>query len=577
MEQLTLLLLERMGLLLIIAFMLTRTSLFRQLIEGKPNLPNVFYFSLIFGIFGIAGVHAGVVVTHDQVESSFWVYNIGEDQVIANSALVGVVIGGLLGGSLVGLGAGVLTGLHLYHLDGFAALAMALSAPVTGLAAGGIAKFFSDERVISPAKAMFVGMFAPIIQMGFILIFSSPPQQASAAVNAVGMPMVLTNSIAIAVFTAMIHVVLKEEERAAAFETRRALKIAEMTLPHLRQGLTPATADAAARILHNELKADAVAVTDTQRILAHVGIGTSSRIAGEEIQSVLSREAIRTGEVKISYDKADFQPHHPSIGAVIIVPFSQSGKVAGLIKLYFKRPEQIRKIEEVLASGLGNLITYQLNTALAEKMDKLMKDSELRLLQAQINPHFLFNTLNSIVSLVRINPDLARHLTVQLGTFMRLNLKITQHQLITIAQEIQHLTTYLEIVKVRFADQFTVSTDIQEGLGSVLIPPSCLQPLVENSIQHGLKGMTSGGIIRINIYSWREDVHILIEDNGTGVPPEIIDQLGKAPLLKSSGAGIGLFNVNQRLISMFGRGIGIENNTGRGCRITFSIPLRSGE
>ncbi|MCK9911360.1 histidine kinase, partial [Microbacteriaceae bacterium K1510] len=88
--------------------------------------------------------------------------------------------------------------------------------------------------------------------------------------------------------------------------------------------------------------------------------------------------------------------------------------MVGLIKLYFKRPQQIRKVEEVLAVGLSKLISNQLTLALAERMAGLMKDAELRMLQAQINPHFLFNTLNSIVTLIRMDPDLARHMTIQL-------------------------------------------------------------------------------------------------------------------------------------------------------------------
>jgi two-component system sensor histidine kinase LytS len=581
MEQLTLLLFERLGLLLILTFILTRIPLFRQLLDREVSLSTSLYFSILFGLFGISGTYAGVVVQGTQLVPSFWIYPLEDNEAIADSGLVGVVIGGLLGGPIVGVGAGLITGIHLYSLGGIAALAGGLSAPITGLIAGLIARFFSQERVISSSKALFIGMFAPILQMGLILIFSSPPETTIALVNLIGMPLVLTNSIAIAIFTTMIRAALKEEERAATFETQRALKIAELALPHLKQGLTPSTAEATARLLMKELKAAAVAVTDTRHILAHIGVGSSHHLAGEIIQTEVSRKAISTGEVQIALNREQIQCQNQScpLGATIIVPFSQAGKVAGLIKLYFKRPQQIRTIEEVLARGLGKLISNQLNLALAEKMTSLMKDAELRVLQAQINPHFLFNTLNSILTLIRIDPNLARHVTIQLGMFMRLNLKVTSSQLIPIQQEMNHLNAYLEIIKIRFADQFSVHCEICPGLEEVLIPPATFQPLVENSIHHGLREKPNGGEIDISVERIQDKVCITVQDNGSGISPEILNDLGKMQVSSHEGNGIGVYNVNQRLVTLFGQEskLIIQNREGGGCQITFTVPFAAPE
>ncbi|MCK9906163.1 hypothetical protein MXD63_40010, partial [Frankia sp. Cpl3] len=135
-----------------------------------------FSFSILFGLFGIAGTYAGVVVRGEELLPAFWIYSLAGHETIASSSLVGVVIGGLLGGPVVGLGAGLITGIHFYSLGGFTALPSGLSAPLTGLLAGFIARFFSQERVISSSKTLFIGMFAPILQMGMILIFSQPPE-----------------------------------------------------------------------------------------------------------------------------------------------------------------------------------------------------------------------------------------------------------------------------------------------------------------------------------------------------------------------------------------------------------------
>jgi two-component system, LytTR family, sensor histidine kinase LytS len=580
-EQLTLLLIERMGILLTLAFILTRIPLFRQLLDRDVHLGTSIAYSLLFGLFGMAGTYAGVVVREEVYHPAFWIFSLQSDEAIANSTLVGVVIGGLLGGPLVGLGAGLIAGAHLYSLGGFAAWPAGLSVPITGLFAGYVARFFSQERVISPAKALFIGMFAPIIQMSLLLIFAHPPELVRTVVNLIGIPMVLTNSISIAIFTTMIHVALKEEERSAATEAERAFTIAERILPHLKQGLTPQTSQAAAQLLLRETKAAAVAVTDRERLLAHVGAGADHHLPGESIGSDLDRRAIFSGgiETGLTRESVSCGQKHCPLQAAVVVPIREGDSVVGLIKLYFRRPQQIGKVQEALAKGLGNLLSNQLTLTLAEKMKGLMKDAELRMLQAQIQPHFLFNTLNSIVTLIRINPDLARHMTIQLGVFMRLNLKLTASPLVTVGQELNHLNAYLEIINIRFAEQFVVRCEADDGVEEALIPPGTLQTLVENSIHHGLRGKTSGGEIEVRVKQDGRRVAVVIEDNGAGIPADILDKLGAMPLESRDGNGIGVYNVNQRLVSLLGQSARLRfaNKPEGGSRITFFIPHRGGE
>ncbi|MGV2787114.1 sensor histidine kinase, partial [Clostridium perfringens] len=206
------------------------------------------------------------------------------------------------------------------YIGGYTGLAGAIAVPLTGALAGGVARFFSQERVISPAKALFVGMFAPILHMGVILICSDEPDRAVELANLIGLPMVLTNSISIAIFTTMLRVALTEEERAAAYETEKAFHIAEAALPHLKQGLTYRTAQAVATLLLRELKTTAVAITDTERFLAHAGAASRTIDPGEEITSDLTKNVIATGELRIIENAEDIQPRHPALGAAILVP-----------------------------------------------------------------------------------------------------------------------------------------------------------------------------------------------------------------------------------------------------------------
>jgi two-component system sensor histidine kinase LytS len=577
-DLLTIALLERIGILLVAAFIVSRIPSFKFLLDRELNWKTSLYYSVIFGLFGIAGTLAGVTIRDGELVRPLWFPIVENMDGLAHSGIVGIVMAGLLGGPIVGLGAGCITGIYLYLLGGMTATSYAISAPFIGILAGLAARFFSQERVISPAKSIFIGLFATILSMCSILIFSTSAEQATRLVNIVGIPMVITNSMAIAIFTTMIRVVLNEKEQAQAIETKRALTIAERVLPYLNQGLNFNTAKATAKLIMNELQLAAVAVTDTKQILAHIGSGADHHIHGTSLKTESSKVALVSGHVQIVKEKDQIQciGNKCPLGAAILVPFIQSGHVAGLIKLYFRRPQQIREVDIVLAQGLGKLISNQLSLAEAERMSALMKDAELRTLQAQINPHFLFNTLNSIVSLIRVNPPAARHVTLQLAQYMRTNLKILSNPLIPLTQEIIHLKAYLEIVYTRFPEQLTIHFESDDELQEALIPPSTLQPLIENSIHHGFKNMSIGGLISIQIKQLTKQVRIIIEDNGSGIKPELLLQLGKEPLQQSRGNGVGLYNVNQRLVSLLGEStLLIENIKGGGCRVSFDIPNQS--
>src|SRR5690625_5232212 len=149
-------------------------------------------------------------------------------------SIIAIVIAGLLGGPLVGLGAGIIVGIHLGFLGGIGWVANMLVNPLTGLLAGLTGRFFSKARVISPIQALFIGVFPPILQMQLLLVLYPQNQHIIQFVNLVGLPLVFSNSVAIAIFTAMIGIVLKEQENEAALATRQALTIAEEALPFLK-------------------------------------------------------------------------------------------------------------------------------------------------------------------------------------------------------------------------------------------------------------------------------------------------------------------------------------------------------
>ncbi|GGK17149.1 sensor protein LytS [Caldalkalibacillus thermarum] len=576
MDILTIGLFERIGMLLIAAFMVTRMPSIQYLLERELNWKTATTYSLFFGLFGIGGVMAGISIADGEMLYPMW-WPVFEPHVaLAHSGNVGVVMAGLLGGPVVGLGAGCLTGLFLLVMGGMTGQAYAVAAPFVGLLAGGAARFFSDERIISPAKSLFIGMFAMILTMCFILVFTTPHEEAVRLVNHMGIPMVVANSLAIAVFTTMMRAVLTEKEQAQAVETERALKIADKVLPYIKQGLNQETAHITAHLLMNELQPAAVAVADEEHILAHIGLGADHHPVNVPLGPVKDKLDLYSGHVQVIMDQDEMECPHPRcpLKAAILVPFHQAGRMAGLITLYYKRPQQIRAVDIVLAQGLGKLISNQLHLAEAERMKELIREAELRRLQAQINPHFLFNTLNTIVSLIRTNPAEARKVTFQLAQYMRTNLKLQSQTLIPLNQELEHLQTYLDIIHARFADQLCIEVKTDSNLPLVYLPPSTLQPLVENSIQHGLRNRPEGGRVIIHIKDKADHVEVSVEDNGTGIKPGLLDKLGKVPLSHEAGNGIGVYNVNQRLITLLGESsaLRIRNKADQGCHISFVIP-----
>jgi len=178
-----------------------------------------------------------------------------------------------------------------------------------------------------------------------------------------------------------------------------------------------------------------------------------------------------------------------------------------------------------------------------QEQEKLLLAAKIDALANQINPHFLFNTLTSITSLIRTQPDTARMLITKLSGLLRRLMRSTDH-FVTLREELESVDEYLDIEVVRFGPQLAVVKDIAPGTLDVIVPSMILQPLIENSIKHGLSRKVGGG--QITIKALRRDGHAIIEihDDGLGMTEERLEH--------ALGGGIGLSNVNERLRTIYG-------------------------
>ena len=150
------------------------------------------------------------------------------------------------------------------------------------------------------------------------------------------------------------------------------------------------------------------------------------------------------------------------MGAVIIAPLKYRGKTIGTLKFYFRTEKEITPVIIEMISGLSSLLSNQLEISEADKAYQLAKEAEIKALQAQISPHFLFNTLNTILSLIRIDPAKARKLLVSLSHFLRQNLSATTQSMTTLEQELKHVKAYLAIEEARFVDKLNVIYEIDD-------------------------------------------------------------------------------------------------------------------
>jgi two-component system LytT family sensor kinase len=209
-----------------------------------------------------------------------------------------------------------------------------------------------------------------------------------------------------------------------------------------------------------------------------------------------------------------------------------------------------------------------------DEQERLLLVARLDALQRQINPHFLFNTLNSISSLVRVNPEMAREMVVKLANILRTLLN-DREDFVAFREELSFTDDYLDIEVVRFgAEKLKVIKEIHPDTLDAVVPSMLLQPLIENSIKHGLEPRIHGGTITIRSRMSDGNLIIEVEDDGVGVPPER-DLREPVSGLVRPGTGIGMRNVQERMAVMFGSTARMEmtSRPGRGTQVTLVMPV----
>jgi two-component system LytT family sensor kinase len=239
--------------------------------------------------------------------------------------------------------------------------------------------------------------------------------------------------------------------------------------------------------------------------------------------------------------------------------------------LYPDKPNVVTILGTYGAAMLGIVLPLKVwnnsrNERKLEVQQVMLTEARLAALTRQINPHFLFNTLNSVSSLIRVNPDQARSMILKLSNILRRLLR-KQENFASLREELQFIEDYLAIEVVRFGDKLKFEREIDARSLDVLVPSMVLQPIVENSIKHGLSPKVEGGRIRISSKAMGNRLLLTVEDDGLGIEEEKLVHLFEQQ-------GIGISNVNERLKVLYGNEfrLTIHSSPGQGTRTEIELP-----
>ena len=471
---------------------------------------------------------------------------------IANTRAVGSVLAGLLGGPVLGVAVGLTSGLQRLPLGGSAALPGAVATTLEGMIAGlvHIALRRRPDLLVRWKTAALVTAVGEVVHQLIVLALVEPRSEAIEIVKVIGVPMVLANSLGAALFMVVYQSRQDVFDRIGAASSELALRIAERTTGLMARGYGRAVAGELADIIRAETGVGAVGITDSQNILAWSGMGADHHVPGREIFSPWTFRALSTRQVVFVDGVREpfacpLEPKCP-LNSVVVVPLHIDDTVVGTVQLYEGVRHRFRTMNRKLGEGIGALLSAQLVHARYQEQKNLLVTSELKLLQAQVDPHFLFNAINTIIAVTRVDPARARALLVHLSKFFRKNLKRSS-DISTLEEELAHVRSYLEIEKARFADRLTVETEVAPELLALRLPTFTLQPLIENAIKHGLSKTPNPGKARIRAF--REDgvVRIDVEDDaGAWVEPDFRKD------------GLGMRIVDKRIKNLHGDAYGIS-------------------
>lgn len=387
----------------------------------------------------------------------------------------------------------------------------------------------------------------------------------------------LVLTISGALFTAFLLITIAlilDPDRIRANQSMSVLNLASATLEAMQEGFTSEAAQKVCEILLPSTSACAVAITDREVVLGYAGAGREELgELGGHIRTAGTKRTVQDGKTRVLRSQLEVGLPVPmgAIQAAIIVPLKMGSSIQGTLKFYYPKPSRISETQISVAEGFGQLLSTQIAALQLEEQKKLATSMELKALQSQINPHFLFNIINTMASLVRTDPNKARVMLREFAVFYRQTLE-NSSDLISLSREVEQTVRYLSLEQARFGeDRLAVEVDIGEEVRAMQVPAFMVQPLVENAVKHA---MPAEGKLTISISGTLDgdDVYLHVNDDGIGMKEDALKNI-MAPK-SETGLGIAVKNINDRLRGYYGEKayMDIQSELGKGTSVTLFLP-----
>lgn len=538
---------ERAALMLMTLFFLTRTRPFQRLFQKRDHTPaELVLVAAIFCLFAVFSTYTGIPI----------------EGALINVRIIAIISGGILFGPWVGIPAGVISGLHRYliDMDGHTSIPCLIASIIAGLLATWLHLRCRKSRLW--LYGILAGMACEGLTMLLIWQLTEPHAVGVEIVNHIAYPMI-AGTLCIGLIIKLVQDLDDEKELIAAKQAKLALDIANQTLPFF-QNIDRHSLSQVCDVIRREISADAVAITDTHDVLAYVGVGKDYYALDEHHAiSAMTRKAVLLDQIIINNDLRQY--HLSDFHSVIIIPLRENGAVSGTLKIYYRRTHSITSSLKEMAVGLSQLISTQMEVSRIEQLKEMTRKAEFTALQSKINPHFLFNALNAISSLIRIRPQQARQLIANLADYLRYNLN-KGDTLIDIQEELQQVRDYVAIEQARFGDKLEVVFEVDDV--HIQVPSLLLQPLVENAILHGIQPRSAPGRVTIEVKQLAGGIRVAVRDTGFGISQAVIDGVAAGRVESRS---IGLMNVHQRVKLLYGDGLHLTRLE-PGTEVSFYLP-----
>ena len=539
------------GLLILLAQVLARIKVVRRVIVHEDDsIKDQLLLIFIFSSIGIVSNYTG--------------YSI--NGAIANTRVIGVMASGFIGGPVSSLIVGLVAGLHRFLIDisGFSTVACSISTVIGGVIAAITSKRIKENKYKS-SDLFSLTFIVECLQMLIILLMVRPFDEAFLLVRNIFLPMTVFNSIGMVLFVGVFKNIITEQEHKVGQKVSLTFDITQKCLPVLRTGeFNKENCSKIGDIILDFSEDLAVVFTDTERIIS---VNGKVDLLGDSIPEI-SRRVLKEKKVIIAEDAPEDDVFHKPLKNMIAisVPLGKNNTVFGSMVIFSRKYRISYQSQILFADGLGKLFSTQFELAEMEKQKELLVKAEYKALQSQINPHFIFNCLNTISAFVREKPDDARELLIALATYFRNSIE-TKDELVSIYEEIEYVEAFLQLVKARFDDRIEIKLDIEEGL-NCMVPCLIVQPIVENAVIHGAMSRKFG-IVEIKVSQNDSNFVISVRDNGGGVPQNILKDL-KNDTIKDGNIGLG--NVHKRLCYIYGNDNGLDiQSTPSGTTVNINI------